>query len=603
MPEITLTSKLEAIHSIDGNTNDEKETMVEVSNVSMEFNMASEKLNSLKEYFIALIKHKLFFEKFLALNDVSFKVKRGEVFGILGTNGSGKSTILKIIAGVLEPTKGICRVNGNIAPLIELGAGFDMELSARENIYLNGALLGYSKQFIHQHFDEIVEFAEIEKFLDMPMKNYSSGMIARIAFAIATVIIPDILIVDEVLSVGDFVFQQKCENRISELINQHGVTVLIVSHSNDQIERLCGKAIWIEKGHTRIMGDASKVCNAYRVLGGRTGNSESEQYLFNIMKQIEEDNSMTFIPHHVIKGEDHFELISNIVNNDWPYQPDTIVMVPDYTHVFSIIASGLAGSLNAPILPYNNMQDLPSCIENLLLRLQPKEVIILGQSSNIHVIENRLSSLLSNSRITLLEYEKSIIELEEKVLMYGQAHHLWPVPSLTIVPFGARDTSFAIAIQAFKEHFPVFVQLAEPDAQAEEAEMLTKITGFSNLLAVNNPHIPEHLSSHFEIANIEMNEGVLPTGQDHGNDLLINENASNALVIGSRLDSRWQELIGIPAFLGAIRGDLLLIDDLDLDDIAEGIRQIHAIQPKSTFILKSSTTSDIYIKLLFANKE
>lgn len=181
----------------------------------------------------------------------------------MGTNGSGKSTILKIIAGVLEPSKGKCTVNGNIAPLIELGAGFDMDLSARENIYLNGALLGYSKDFINEHFDEIVEFAEVEKFLDMPLKNYSSGMVSRIAFAIATVIVPEILVVDEVLSVGDFMFQRKCENRITQLIEEHGVTVLIVSHSNDQIARLCNKAIWIEKGHTRLMGDAGYVARIY----------------------------------------------------------------------------------------------------------------------------------------------------------------------------------------------------------------------------------------------------------------------------------------------------------------------------------------------------
>ena len=193
--------------------------------------------------------------------------------------------MLKIIAGVLEPSEGTCTVNGSIAPLIELGAGFDMELTARENIYLNGALLGYSKRFIEEHFDEIVEFAEIEKFLDMPLKNYSSGMVARIAFAIATVIIPEILIVDEVLSVGDFMFQQKCERRINTLIKEYGVTVLIVSHSNAQIERLCNKAIWIEKGHERIAGNAHDVCQVYRMLGGHFGSPEAEQRIFGLLQQ------------------------------------------------------------------------------------------------------------------------------------------------------------------------------------------------------------------------------------------------------------------------------------------------------------------------------
>ena len=232
------------------------ESVVVVDHVNMVFNMASERLNSLKEYFLALVKGKLMFKEFRALNDISFTVNR-----------SGKSTMLKIIAGVLEPTNGSCRVNGTIAPLIELGAGFDFELTARENIYLNGALLGYSKQFIEEAFDDIVDFAELRDFLDVPLKNYSSGMVARIAFAIATATKPDLLIVDEVLSVGDFLFQQKCEQRINSLINDDHVTVLIVSHSTEQIERLCNRCVWIEKGQLRMVGPAQEVCQAYRSLG------------------------------------------------------------------------------------------------------------------------------------------------------------------------------------------------------------------------------------------------------------------------------------------------------------------------------------------------
>ena len=182
----------------------------------------------------------------------------------MGTNGSRKSTMLKIIAGVLEASEGECIVRGNIAPLIELGAGFDMELTARENIYLNGALLGYTKQFIDDHFDEIVEFAELRDFVDMPLKNYSSGMVARIAFAIATVTEPDILIVDETLSVGDVFFQQKCEDRIQHFIKNGDVTVLFVSHSIEQVERICQRAIWIEKGDLRMDGPVAEVCEAYR---------------------------------------------------------------------------------------------------------------------------------------------------------------------------------------------------------------------------------------------------------------------------------------------------------------------------------------------------
>ena len=237
---------------------------IEVNDVTMIFNMASEQLNSLKEYFIKLARHELFFKEFHALKHVSFKVRPGEVVGLVGTNGSGKSTMLKVIAGVLEPSEGECIVRGNIAPLIELGAGFDPELTARENIYLNGSLLGYTKAFIDEHLDEIVEFAELHDFLDMPLKNYSSGMVARIAFAIATVTEPDILIVDETLSVGDVFFQEKCERRIRHFIDSGDVTVLFVSHSIEQVERICQRAVWIEKGDLRMDGPVKEVCEAYR---------------------------------------------------------------------------------------------------------------------------------------------------------------------------------------------------------------------------------------------------------------------------------------------------------------------------------------------------
>ena len=236
---------------------------VEVKDVTMIFNMASESLTNLKEYFIKLAKHELFFKEFRALKHISFKVRRGYVVGLVGTNGSGKSTMLKVIAGVLEPSEGECIVRGNIAPLIELGAGFDPELTARENIYLNGALLGYTKEFIDASFDDIIEFAELKDFVDMPLKNFSSGMVARIAFAIATITEPDILIVDETLSVGDVFFQQKCERRIQHFIESGDVTVLFVSHSMEQVERICQRAVWIEKGDLRMDGPVDEVCKAY----------------------------------------------------------------------------------------------------------------------------------------------------------------------------------------------------------------------------------------------------------------------------------------------------------------------------------------------------
>ena len=244
--------------------NMQNDVVIEVKNVSMIFNMASEQLNNLKEYFIKLMRHELFFQEFRALNNISFEVRRGEVVGLVGTNGSGKSTMLKCIAGVLEPSEGSIEVHGNIAPLIELGAGFDLELTARENIYLNGALLGYTRQFIDEHLQEIIDFAELNDFMDMPLKNYSSGMVARIAFAIATVTEPDVLIVDETLSVGDVFFQEKCEKRIQSFIQSGKVTVLFVSHSMEQVERICDRAVWIEKGQQRMDGPVKEVCEAYR---------------------------------------------------------------------------------------------------------------------------------------------------------------------------------------------------------------------------------------------------------------------------------------------------------------------------------------------------
>jgi ABC-2 type transport system ATP-binding protein len=243
------------------------EPIIVINHVSMMFNIASEQLNNLKEYFIAIVKRELHFKPFMALEDIDFVVNRGEQYGIVGTNGSGKSTLLKIIAGVMEPTKGRVAIGGTIAPLIELGAGFDMDLTARENIYLNGALLGYNKSFINERFDSIVDFAEVRDFLDMPMKNYSSGMVARIAFAIATITEPDILIVDETLAVGDFLFQQKCQRRIQELVGTGNVTVLLVSHSIEMVEGMCDRVCWIEKGKQRMLGPTDDVCAAYRNLG------------------------------------------------------------------------------------------------------------------------------------------------------------------------------------------------------------------------------------------------------------------------------------------------------------------------------------------------
>ncbi len=236
---------------------------VELKNIEMHFNMSKEKVDSIKEYFLRFVTRKLLYEDFVALNDVSIEIPKGDVFGILGLNGSGKSTMLKVISGILTPTNGTVETAGTIAPLIELGAGFDLDLTARENIYLNGSVLGYSKKFMDEKFQDIVDFSEMQDFLDTPMKNYSSGMVARIGFAIATITKPDILIVDEILAVGDFRFQQKCEDRINAMINDD-TTVIIVSHSIEQIERLCKHCAWLEKGKLRMIGPCQEVCDAYK---------------------------------------------------------------------------------------------------------------------------------------------------------------------------------------------------------------------------------------------------------------------------------------------------------------------------------------------------
>lgn len=236
--------------------------MVDVRDMTIRFNMASERIDNLKEYFVKLVKRELMFKEFLALQDINLQVRRGESWGLIGTNGSGKSTMLKAICGILKPYKGSVKTYGTIAPLIELGAGFDADLTAMENIYLNGAVLGYSKKFMEAHFDEIVDFAELRDFLDMPIKNYSSGMSARLGFAIATVVCPDILICDEVLAVGDYAFQQKCEKRMNEM-RSAGTTMLYVSHSIESVRDVCDHAIWIDHGHQMMTGEVGPVTEAY----------------------------------------------------------------------------------------------------------------------------------------------------------------------------------------------------------------------------------------------------------------------------------------------------------------------------------------------------
>jgi len=238
--------------------------MIKVNNVSMEFRISHDQIKSLKEYLMTMVRGKLKYEEFWALKDVSFEVRKGEVVGIIGRNGAGKSTLLKVISGILKPTKGQVDVAGNIVPMLELGSGFDPELTGRENIYLNGAILGYSEEFLKSKYDEIMEFSELGKFIDVPVRNYSSGMMMRLAFSIATVVNPEILIVDEILAVGDSSFQEKSKARMLELMGG-GTTVLFVSHSLGQILEMCNRVVWLDGGSVKMIGEAKEICGEYSI--------------------------------------------------------------------------------------------------------------------------------------------------------------------------------------------------------------------------------------------------------------------------------------------------------------------------------------------------
>ena len=238
-------------------------TVIEVNDVIMRFRMNADKIMSLKEFVTAALRRKLVYQEFMALDHVSFHVKKGETLGLIGRNGAGKSTMLKVISGVLKPTSGSVQCEGNIVPMLELGSGVDFDLTGKENIFLNGAILGYSEKFLLEKYDEIVEFSELGNFIETPIRNYSSGMLARLAFSIATVVKPEILIVDEILSVGDTAFQEKSKKRMLELMGG-GTTVLFVSHSIEQIREMCNRVIWLEHGRILMQGIASEICSIYQ---------------------------------------------------------------------------------------------------------------------------------------------------------------------------------------------------------------------------------------------------------------------------------------------------------------------------------------------------
>ena len=583
MPENINTTPLGDIEAETRAVADERAVMVDVDHVSMIFNMASQQLNSLKEYAIALARRELMFKEFRALDDVSFTVRKGDVFGILGTNGSGKSTMLKIIAGVLEPSRGTCTINGSIAPLIELGAGFDMELTARENIFLNGALLGYSKKFIQQHFDEIVEFAEVEKFLDMPMKNYSSGMVARIAFAIATVIVPEILIVDEVLSVGDFMFQQKCERRITELIKEHDVTVLIVSHNNDQIERLCNKAIWIEKGHTRMIGTAADVCRTYRVLGGHTGTPESEARVFGLL------NDETRIPDDLvssISGEDRYGTAVKLVEK-CEFEPGgTVILASSDFPLPCMSAQGLSGVLDAPVL-LSKQASLPDVTAQEIMKLSPARVVMLGGEDVFapeveDAVRDAAGAAAHVERVACnesVELSRLIYELGKREGAAGNAKGWGPLA--IIAHHDCIGDLITLSPLLIAKRVPVFFIRTLgviDDAVAKDIQT----GGFSQLIALGvDVHIPDTFLAACEEHGVRCERLIGKNPYDANekiNDLLTSsEVAGEALSIDNLIvTSVWNpaDSFSAGAYASKTKSAFLLEDPQNLDSVAHAIGYI-----------------------------
>lgn len=592
MPENVNTSVLEIESELADDSS--KKTMIKVDHVSMIFNMASEQLNSIKEYAIAALKRELRFKEFRALDDVSFEVKQGDVFGILGTNGSGKSTILKIIAGVLEPSKGSCTVNGNIAPLIELGAGFDMELTARENIYLNGALLGYSKQFIEENFDDIVEFAEVEKFLDMPMKNYSSGMVARIAFAIATVIVPEILIVDEVLSVGDFMFQKKCEDRITKLIKEHGVTVLIVSHNNDQIERLCNKAVWIEKGHLRMAGTAKEVCQTYRVLGGHVGSKESEQIVF---ETLQDPNKPDMSGIESIEADTRYGIAAKLSSRCYPDGAKTVILASGEHEMVPLIANGLAGALDAPILLIQN-ESVPDITAQELTRLNPQTVYVLnGGTLDTDAITKEASSAAPSASVKVLEGEDAC-SLSWSIFQHGEEKGLWG-SDVALTYDGCLGDLVSLSPYIFSEKCPVLVKDAHDEIPSlmKEASLMSKnvlvVGGYKSFTEESLTFVGENGVAMMRFVGsdpYDANEKINSWINSHKK-----EESPLLLVV-----SIWnpQDALAVAPYAAKNNACIALEDPQNLDSVAHGIRYLKRFTGKIGFVGDKSRFNDLDKELL-----
>ena len=567
MPENVNTSEL--VLQQEEAAEDNRPVMIKVDHVSMSFNMASEQMSSLKEYAVALAKGRLFFEEFKAIDDVSFEVRKGDVFGIMGTNGSGKSTMLKIIAGVLEPTKGACQVNGNIAPLIELGAGFDMDLSARENIYLNGALLGYSRRFIDENFDAIVEFAEVEKFLDMPLKNYSSGMVARIAFAIATVIVPEILVVDEVLSVGDFMFQKKCEDRIKELIEQHGVTVLIVSHNNEQISHLCNKAIWVEKGHERLQGDASVICRVYGGLGGRIGSAEAEQQVFDAL--VRSGLRTGEIPFATLAAGSPDGLSAKMITEAWQDQDvETLVVAVDNTHLNALVANSVAGALGVPMLSVRG-DVLTNAVGRLLYEFSPKKILVFDASGVCSWAKDELVALPWRPEVKLLSgMGKSARAFCLEAFENGRAQGLWQGDVFALIDFNEVPQSLTMMPYLYAQGIPVVVDEFSNELFADAAALACACS--ARCVLCSSPGLCEGLSSHVSAG---VTVAIVDEDFAFGKVLQAQDGLAN-VVVAPYSSSQWPYLLSCGCYLGKTDGALLLLDQTKLDAMAHGISVLKA---------------------------
>jgi len=600
MPEIANISSMTPEEEIEFENN--RETMIKVDHVSMEFNMASEQLNSLKEYAIKLAKRQLYFKGFKALDNVSFEVKKGDVFGIIGTNGSGKSTLLKIIAGVLEPSEGKCTVKGRIAPLIELGAGFDLELTARENIYLNGALLGYPKNFINEHFDGIVEFAEIEQFLDMPMKNFSSGMVARIAFAIATVIVPEVLIVDEVLSVGDFMFQKKCEDRIKELIEIHGVTVLIVSHSHDQIERLCNKVIWIDKGCTLVVGKTSEISKRYRILGGRAGSDESKQ---RVLRSFEKEYEITNETYKIIAGSDFFETAVLAASNVYSKSKLGAVCITSGTsHINTVLANGLSGAYDAPILP-TKTEGLPISVKNFLESRKPKKIFFFDCGSQTRRALRELQEFNWKPEIVNFSNEGSVFDLSKDIFAYGKKEKVWGKQAV-VVDFEDNVESLAAASYVYKEKCPVFSSSSTHPMVTSELLEILSTAKISEVIIIG-----KNANTDIEEACRKRNINCIRFASEQVYESCIklcdwifaqSDISKKELCISSQSLSQWPDILSCGMYCSHKKSALLLGDPTNLDSIAACLNFIEEKRSsisKLTFFGGDTNLSEVEKETLF----